>query len=64
MQHGMKAQGQQAPPERKRMPRPVNQAHPPDLLVVAEMDKNGNAWMKSIKKAGQPSAPSQSTCGR
>ena len=39
MQHGMKAQGQQAPPERKRMPSPVNQAHPPDLLVVAEIKR-------------------------
>ena len=42
MQHGMKAQGQQAPPERKRMPRPVNQAHPPDLLVVAEIKREKN----------------------
>ena len=42
MQHGMKAQGQQAPPERKRMPSPVNQAHPPDLLVVAEIKRERN----------------------
>ena len=34
-QHGMKAQGQQAPPEKKRIPRPVNQAHPPARLKVA-----------------------------
>jgi len=42
MQHGMNAQGQQNPPERKRMPSPVNQAHPPDLVVVAEMDMDTN----------------------
>ena len=32
----MKAQGRQAPAETKRIPRVVNQAQPPTLLVVAE----------------------------
>ena len=39
MQQGMKAQGQHAPPERKKMPRPTNQANPPTLVVGAEMDQ-------------------------